>query len=113
MSRIALIATVALLATSATAFAHETKATIDARELRQLGQIELGRQDGSITWTEGMKLRAEQKRIAATEAAFMEDGHLTKREKRVLRRMQDEAAQHIKEEASDSQRRRFLPRFGR
>lgn len=113
MSRIALIATAALLATSAGAFAHESKTSIDARELRQLGQIEQGRQDGSITWTEGMRLRAEQKRIAATEAAFMEDGHLSKREKRVLRKMQDDAAQHIKDESNDNQRRRFLPRFGR
>lgn len=113
MSRIAFIATAVLVATSASAWAHETKASIDARELRQLGQIEQGRQTGSITWTEGLKLRAEQKRIAAMEAAFVEDGRLTKREKRVLRKMQDEASHNIADEANDNQRRRFLPRFGR
>lgn len=113
MSKAAFIATGLLIATSASAFAGPSRADIDAREQRQLGRIEQGRQDGSITWTEGLKLRAEQKRIAETEARLMADGRLSKQERRVLDRMQDEAARHITDEASDSQRRRFLPRFGR
>lgn len=113
MSKIAFIATSLLIATSSAAFAHPSKSEIDAREQRQLGRIEQGRQDGSITWTEGLKLRAEQKRIAETEARFLADGRLSKQERRVLDHMQDEAGRHITEEANDNQRRRFLPRFGR
>lgn len=114
MSRLAATAATMLIATSAAAFAYESKASIDAREQRQLGAIEQGRQSGAITWREGHKLRAEQKRIAATEAEFLSDGRLSKKEKRVLKQMQDEAAEHIKEERQDGQRRAaFLPRFGR
>lgn len=113
MSKIAFIAAALLAATSASAFAHPTKGAIDAREQRQLGQIEQGRQDGSITWTEGLKLRAEQKRIASAEAGFAADGRLSRKERQILDRMQDDAARHITEEANDNHRRRFLPRFGR
>ena len=114
MFRNALIA-LSLIATGATAAAaHETQATIDAREQRQLGQIEQGRQDGSITWTEGIKLRAEQKFIATREQQMLADGRLSKAEKRELARLQAEAAEHIKDEKTDNQRRlSFLPRFGR
>lgn len=113
MSKIAFIATGLLVASAASAFAEPSRADIDVREQRQLGRIEQGRQDGSITWTEGLRLRGEQKRIAETEARFMADGRLSKQERRVLDRMQDAAARHITEEANDDQRRRFLPRFGR
>ena len=47
------------LATSAAAYAGG----IQDRQTFQLGQIEQGRQDGSITWREGLRLRAEQQRI--------------------------------------------------
>ncbi len=111
-----IIMTLSLIAASAgAAAAHEiSKADIDAREQRQLGRIEQGRQDGSITWTEGLKLRAEQKFIERREQQMLADGKLSKAEKRELARLQDEAARHIKDEATDSQRRlSFLPRFGR
>lgn len=114
MFRTALISLSLLALGTAAASAHETKASIDAREQRQLGQIEQGRQDGSITWTEGIKLRAEQKFIAKREEQMMADGKLSKAEKGELARLQAEAAAHIKEEKNDGQHRPgFLPRVGR
>ena len=100
---------------AAAAAAHEpSKADIDARELRQLGQIDEGRQNGSITWREGRKLRSEQKFIATREQQMLADGKLSKAEKRELDRLQDEAAESIKQEKTDGQRRfSWLPRFGR
>src|SRR5712691_722241 len=56
MNKIALIATGLLIATSAAASAH----SIDATRDRQADRIEHGRQTGRITWTEGLRLRAEQ-----------------------------------------------------
>ena len=114
MNQIVLIASGLLIASTAGAFAHETKASIEAREQRQLGQIEQGRQDGSITWREGIELRKQQKAIAATEAEYFADGRLSKHEKHELKELQEEAAEHIKEEQTDGWRRpSWLPRFGR
>jgi hypothetical protein len=115
MTRIALIAAGLLLTTTLAASAHETRADIDAREQGQLGRIEQGRENGSITWREGLKLRAEQRRIAADEAArIAEHGHLTRHDRHELDEEQDAAAHHIHEEATDGWRRpSWLPRIGR
>ncbi len=115
MSKTLAIATGLLIATSASAFAHTpTHADIEAREQRQLGAIEQGRQDGSITWSEGLKLRAEQKRIKQAEEAYEADGHLSLGERRNLRALQDQARQDIVSEKSDGWHRpRWLPRWGR
>ena len=75
---------------------------------------EQGRQSGKITWTEGLKLRAEQKRIANKEAQFKSDGYLTKSERPQLRYMQNDASEHIADENSDSRKRAWwLPRVGK
>ena len=42
---------------------------IDNRQAKQAERIEAGRQTGSITWTEGIKLRAEQRKIARRHRA--------------------------------------------
>ena len=81
MKKIALIATGLLIATSAAASAN----SIDATKDRQADRIEHGRETGKITWTEGLKLRAEQRRIARTEAEYEAKGYLTKSERRDLR----------------------------
>ena len=78
MNKIALIATGLLIATSAAASAN----SIDATKDRQADRIEHGRETGKITWTEGLKLRAEQSRIARTEAKYEAKGYLTKSERR-------------------------------
>ena len=110
MNKIALIATGLLVATTAAASAHD----IDATHERQADRIEHGRETGRITWTEGLALRAEQRRIARTEAAFEEKGYMTKSEHRIIRNMQEDAAEHITEEKNNGWRRVWwLPRVGR
>ena len=115
MTRIALTATAILLASAATAFAHTpTHSDIEARHQRQLGEIEQGREDGSITWTEGIKLRAEQKRIKETEEAYEADGRVSKSERSNLTALQNNARRDIVSEQNDGWHRPWwLPRFGR
>src|SRR5688500_9617348 len=74
MNRVILATATALIATTAAASA----ASVNDRQDYQAKRIEQGRQSGKITWTEGLKLRAEQKRIANREAQFKSDGYLTK-----------------------------------
>ena len=110
MNKIALIATGMLIATGAAASAHDIDGTRD----RQADRIEQGRETGKITWTEGLRLRAEQRRIARTEAAFESKGYMTKSEHRVIRYMQNDAAEHISEEKNNGWSRIWwLPRVGR
>ena len=99
-----------LLVTTAAAYADG----IQDRQTFQLGQIEQGRQDGSITWREGLRLRAEQQRISTVRRELEVDGRLPTVNRRVLYRMQDDAAEHI-EEARYNARHRLngLPRVGR
>jgi hypothetical protein len=110
MKKIALIATGVLIATSAGASAN----SIDDTRDRQSDRIEHGRQTGKITWTEGLRLRAEQKRIARTQSAYEDKGYLTKSERRTLKNMQSDAAEHISEEKSNGWSRIWwLPRVGK
>ena len=115
MTKIATIATGILIATSASAMAHTlSHAEIEAREQAQLGAIEQGRRTGSITWTEGLKLRAEQKRIKQLEEAYEADGHLSRAERSNLTALQNQAAQDIQHEKHDGWFRAWwLPRVGR
>ena len=114
MSKIGTIAAVGLvLFTAGVASAHGTR-NINDRQDRQADRIEDGRSAGSITWREGLKLRAEQRRIARAEAAFRADGHLDRQERRVLTSMQDRASSHIRAERRDGWRRAWwAPRIGR
>lgn len=109
-----LIAAAAVLAaTTATASAHSVR-PIDRVMTEQAFKIEQGRRSGQITWTEGRKLRAEQREIARLRDVFLADGTLTRREFHTLRAKQRAAAWHIVNEKYDSRRRvKFLPRVGR
>jgi hypothetical protein len=110
MKKIALIATGLLIATSAAASAN----SIDATKDRQADRIEHGRETGKITWTEGLKLRAEQRRIANTEAQYKEKGYLTKSERRTVQNMQADAAEHITDKKNNGWSRIWwLPRVGK
>jgi hypothetical protein len=103
------MATTLLIATTAAASAH----SIDSTQAHQATRIEQGRQTGKITWTEGVKLRAEQNRIAKLEAEFRSDGYLSPSERRKLRLLQKEASEHISHERHDGWRRAWwLPRVG-
>ena len=111
MKKIALIAASLLIATTATASAHS--GSIDARQAWQSKRIESGRQSGSITWFEGLKLRVEQKRIERRKAKFRSDGQLSYSELKKLQRLQHKAKGNISNELYDGWRRaRWLPRFG-
>lgn len=86
----------------------------DERADEQAAKIELGRRDGSITWTEGIALRKQQNDIARKETELKSDGYLSRADRRVLRDMQNEADEHIDQEANDGWRRIWwLPRVGR
>jgi hypothetical protein len=77
-------------------------------------EIEQGRKDGSITWREGIKLRKEQREIANLRMAYKADGYLSASERRVLRKKQNTAANHIDNESTDGWRRLWwLPRVGK
>lgn len=109
MKKVFLIAASALVATTAVASAH----SINSVQQRQAKRIEQGRETGSITWTEGLKLRAEQNKIARKEAQYRSDGHLNRSEYRTLRKMQRKASKHIAQEKHDSWHRVWwLPRVG-
>jgi len=104
--------TAGLIGTMATAAsADSTSHKLD----RQAAAIEAGRQSGKITWTEGVKLRSEQRAIARLKGRYIaNDGHLSWSEKRVLDKKLKTARQNIKEEKSDSLKRwSGLPRVGR
>ena len=110
MNKIILATVTALIATTAAASA----ASINDRQDYQAKRIEQGRKTGKITWTEGLKLRAEQKKIANKEAAFKNDGYLSKSERRTLSYMQNNAAENIADEKNDGRRRVWwLPRVGK
>ncbi len=109
MKKVFLIATSLLIAGTAVASAHSVNAT----QNRQANRIEHGRETGKITWFEGLKLRAEQNRIAAKEAALRSDGYLSTSDRRKLRVMQKAAGKHIAHEAHDGWKRAWwLPRIG-
>jgi len=110
MNKIIFATATALIATTAVASA----ASINDRQEYQANRIEQGRKTGKITWTEGLKLRAEQKRIANKEAQFKSDGYLSKSERRSIRYMQNDASEHIADEKHDARRRAWwLPRVGK
>lgn len=89
--------------------------SIDTRQERQAAAIERGRQTGKITWTEGIKLRAQQREIKRLEAKFQKnDGRLSYRERKVLNRKLTEARRSIRAEKRDGLRRwSALPRVGK
>lgn len=112
MLKLMSLAATALIATTAMASAHDK---IDRMQARQADRIEAGRLDGSLTFTEGRKLRREQTRIARLEKQLRASGGgLSKSERRVLRQLLRAANHNIRDERHDAQRRaKFLPRVGR
>lgn len=108
------LATVTLVALAATASGAAAHTRVDARQAKQWDRIQNGRDNGTITWREGLKLRREQAQIARTEAQFKADGRLTHDEKRALNQLQNTANHNISRQASDGWYRAWwLPRFGR
>lgn len=114
MSKIAFIAAAGLVLFSATTASAASSRSINERQDRQADRIEDGRRSGKITWREGIKLRAEQRRINNVKRQFKSDGHLDRQERRILSNMQDGASSHIRSERRDGWRRAWwAPRVGR
>jgi hypothetical protein len=110
MFRIGTLALAILATSSAAAFAGK----VDDRREHQYYKIEQGRQDGSITWTEGLKLRGEQRKISKVESILKSDGYLSKKDRRILNKMQNKAAYQIESQSDDRWHRVWwMPRFGR
>ena len=110
MNKIILAAATALIGMSVAASA----ASVNDRQEYQAKRIEQGRKTGKITWTEGLKLRAEQKKIAKKEADFRNDGYLSMSEKKKLTKMQNNASENIADQKTDGWKRAsWLPRVGK
>ncbi len=110
MNKIIIATITALVATTTIASA----ASVSQRQDAQSNRIEQGRKTGKITWTEGLKLRAEQKRISNVKADYKSDGYLSTSERRKLRVMQNKASEHIADEKHDGWKRAWwLPRVGK
>ena len=100
------LATLALLAMTAAAAAHDTtQDRIDRREDRQERRIEQGVRSGEITRREYRQLESEQARIREMERRAKSDGHIDRREAAAIERAQDNASRHIRQEAHDGDRR--------
>ena len=110
MNKIILAAATALVASSVAASA----ASVSARQDYQADRIEQGRKSGKITWREGIKLRAEQRRIDNKKEEFKSDGYLSQSERNKLRKLQNNASDHISNEKNDGWKRAsWLPRVGK
>lgn len=111
---VAALAALPILTAASAAEAHSSKRFANTQD-RQAARIEAGRRSGTITYFEGVKLRREQARIAATKRKFKaDDGYLDRGERRQLRAMQRQASRNIATETRDGYRRwRVLPRVGR
>lgn len=112
---LATLTAAAVLAASYLPAAAHDDGSIDIRQERQARAIERGRKSGKITWREGLKLRAEQRRIAALEYQLRHSGgHLTYAEVDRLHRKLDQARENIRAEKRDGYSRwSALPRVGR
>lgn len=88
--------------------------TVTDRQARQADRIEHGRQTGQITWTEGLKLRKQQRDIARLETELKSDGYLSRSDKAKLTQKQNEASRTIRSAANNNWHRAwFLPRVGK
>jgi uncharacterized membrane protein YebE (DUF533 family) len=78
---------------------------IDRRQANQESRIQQGVRTGEITGREYRQLEAEQARIRQLEARAKADGRVDHREAAEIRRAQDAASRHIKQESTDGDRR--------
>jgi hypothetical protein len=67
----------------------------DARQERQARRIREGRRSGELTRHEARRLRRQQSRIAHLAERYVDDGRLSRRERRELDALQDRASRRI------------------
>ena len=110
MLKTAITATAILIASTAMASAD----SVQNRQERQYDRIEAGRENGSITWLEGLRLRAEQRRVSKVAEYLRDgDGHFSGGNGLAVRRLQNQASADI-QDAKDNNHYRvwWLPRVG-
>ena len=102
-----LLATLALIAASAPAFAdHQPRdGSIDERQYRLEQRIEHGRRSGELTRHEYRRLQHELRLVARDEHVFRADGHLSPGERHHLHARLDAISRAIRVEAHDGDRR--------
>ena len=110
MFRTAISAAAILVGTTAMASAD----SVQNRQGRQYDRIEAGRENGSITWLEGLRLRAEQRHVSKVATYLRDgDGHFSGGNGLAVRRLQNQASADIQEAADNYHYRlRWLPRVG-
>jgi hypothetical protein len=111
MRKTAITATAMLIAGTAAASAD----SVQNRQDRQYHRIEVGRENGSVTWLEGLRLRAEQRHVSSVAAYLRDgDGHFSGGNGLAVQRLQNQASADI-QDAKDNNHYRpwWLPRVGR
>jgi hypothetical protein len=96
--KIAVFAGAVVLASTATASAHDWYGgtrDIDARRAWEARRIENGLRSGQLTWREYRFLRREQAHIAADERRAKTDGYVSRYERYRLNRELDQAGRDI------------------
>lgn len=94
-------AVVVLAAPAAFADSRDRANAIDRTEAAQLRAIENGRTNGSLTRREYRGLLTEQQRIGDLERRAKADGRISRREFNEIRAAQNDAGQHIKDDAAN------------
>lgn len=101
------VATLALVAMTVAAAAHDAQNRIDRREANQESRIQQGVRSGEITRREYRQLESEQARIRSLERQAKRDGHIDRYEASTIKRAQNAASRHITQEKNDADRRRW------
>jgi hypothetical protein len=110
MFRTAMSAAAILVAMTAAASADR----VQNRQAQQSDRIEAGRETGSITWLEGLKLRAEQRHVARVADYLRDgDGHYSGGNGLAVQRLQNKASADIQDAKNNGRYRLWwLPRVG-
>ena len=78
---------------------------VDERQQNQRARIHQGVTSGEVTRAEAARLRSEQRHIKRAERRAKADGDVTRRERVVLNRKQNQASRKIAKEKHDLQDR--------
>jgi hypothetical protein len=107
MKKLALAALglVALTGTANAYDSHHGDPLGNRRQAIQERRIEDARRRGELTRGEYARLQAEQARIDELQRRAARDGHVDRYEAEQIRRAQNEASRHIRQEANDGERR--------
>jgi len=105
MKKIVLITVVLFIVSTGLINAQRGTKSTRARQTTQQARISEGVQSKELTRHETLMLEREQKKIQLEKRVAKADGTVTKSEKRFLRREQNRASRHIKNQKNDGQDR--------